>query len=216
MAGRRQLLRAAGLAALAQGASGLVQPTAVAQVRSAAALVTPLAPEAAARDEDYWATVQQAFSCDRNWIDLSGGGVSAVPRAVMEASLHHLERGQSAMGASYDTFRTGRVAARRRLAKLLNCSFEEVLVTRNTTESLNTVIFGIELRPGDEIVTTNQDYPTMIAAWKQRERREGVKLRIIDTPIVPKSQAELFEAFERAITPRTKVLMACHVLCDTG
>jgi selenocysteine lyase/cysteine desulfurase len=81
---------------------------------------------------------------------------------------------------------------------------------------MNTALFGLPLKPGDEVVTTDQDYPSMVAALRQREQREGIKLVVVKTPVVPKSHDELVAAFERAITPKTKAFLFCHVLCDTG
>jgi selenocysteine lyase/cysteine desulfurase len=204
---RRRFLRSAGAAVL---------PALLPSVLAAAEKVAGKSPDEAARDEDYWAAVRRGFHLDRRWIDLAGGGVSAVPREVMEAGRQYLEQAQSAVSASYDANYGGRTLARNRLAKLLNCDPGEVAVTRNTTEALNTALFGLPLKRGDEVVTTDQDYPSMVAALRQREKREGIKLVVVKTPVVPKSHDELVAAFEKAITPRTKAFLFCHVLCDTG
>jgi selenocysteine lyase/cysteine desulfurase len=89
-------------------------------------------------------------------------------------------------------------------------------ITRNASESLENCIFGLDLKPGDEILTTNQDYPRMLTTWRQRERRDGVVLKTISFPTPPKSLEELAELFEKAVTPKTKVILVCHVTNLTG
>jgi selenocysteine lyase/cysteine desulfurase len=89
-------------------------------------------------------------------------------------------------------------------------------ITRNASESLETCIFGLDLKPGDEVLTTNQDYPRMLTSWRQRERRDGIKLKMISFPVPAKSMDDLYERFERAITPRTKVILVCHITNLTG
>jgi len=89
-------------------------------------------------------------------------------------------------------------------------------ITRNASESLEAVQLGLELRPGDEILTTTHDYGRMLTTWRQRERRDGVVLRTIPFPVPPASLDDLYERFERALTPRTKVILVCHITNLTG
>jgi selenocysteine lyase/cysteine desulfurase len=105
---------------------------------------------------------------------------------------------------------------RRRLAAAFGCDSEELAITRNTTEALENVQFGISLKRGDEVLTTTQDYPSMITAWKQRERRDGIVLRMIPFPVPPPSMDYLVQSIEKAITPRTKIIHICHVTYTTG
>jgi selenocysteine lyase/cysteine desulfurase len=105
---------------------------------------------------------------------------------------------------------------RQRLARHFGCDAEELAITRNASESLEICIFGLDLKAGDEVLTTNQDYPRMLTAWRQRERREGIKLNTISFPVPPPSLDELYNRFERAITPRTKVIHLCHITNLTG
>jgi isopenicillin-N epimerase len=105
---------------------------------------------------------------------------------------------------------------RTQLATLFGCDREEIAITRNACESLETLLFGFDLRPGDEVVTTNQDYPRTLAALRQRERREGIVVRAVSFPVPPPSSADLVERFRRAITPRTRVLLVSHMTYLTG
>jgi selenocysteine lyase/cysteine desulfurase len=107
-------------------------------------------------------------------------------------------------------------SVRKGLAAAFGCDPEEMAITRNASESLETCILGLDLEPGDEILTTNQDYPRMLTTWRQRERREGVVLRTISFAVPPASLDELAERFRKAITPRTRVILLCHMTNLTG
>jgi len=105
---------------------------------------------------------------------------------------------------------------RKRLAAVFGADPEEIAITRNASESLMTCLFGLPMEPGDEILTTNQDYPRMINAIKQRERREGIKMVQVDVPLAPRTHQELVDAFESGITPRTKIILVSQVVFMTG
>lgn len=105
---------------------------------------------------------------------------------------------------------------RKRLARTFGCDPEEMAITRNASEALEICLLGIDLQPGDEVLTTDQDYPRMITTLKQRERRDGIKLVQIALPHAPKTHEEIVRGFEQAITPRTKMILVCHVIFMTG
>jgi isopenicillin-N epimerase len=105
---------------------------------------------------------------------------------------------------------------RRRLAQMFGCDTEEIAITRNASEANEIIQLGMKLNPGDEIITTNQDYPRMITTWQQRERRDGIVLKQLKFPVPPPSMAYLTKMFEDAITPRTKVISICHITNRTG
>jgi selenocysteine lyase/cysteine desulfurase len=107
-------------------------------------------------------------------------------------------------------------SVRRGLAREFGCDPEEMAITRNASEALEVVQLGLDLQPGDEILTTTHDYPRMMTTWRQRERRDGVVLKTISFPLPPASFDELYERFERAVTPRTKVILVCHITNLTG
>jgi len=107
-------------------------------------------------------------------------------------------------------------SVRTRLAASFGCDPEEMAITRNASEALEIAQLGMDLKPGDEVLTTDQDYPRMITTWQQRERRDGIKLKMISFPTPPPSMDDLLERFERAITPRTRVIHFCHITNLTG
>src|SRR5262245_56784229 len=105
---------------------------------------------------------------------------------------------------------------RQRLAAAAGCDPEEIALTRNASESPENAQYGVDLKPGDEVLTTNQDYPRMLTTFRQRERREGIVLKTISFPVPPPSMDDLYQRFEQAVTPKTKVILVCHITNLTG
>lgn len=172
---------------------------------------------ALAADEDFWEPVQRAFDLDRTWINLNNGGCSPAPSHVMEGMIRDLRWGNELPMIHMTRTLESRVeSVRRELAREFGCDAEEVAITRNTTESLETLIFGIELKAGDEVIVTNQNYPRMLNAWRQRERRDGIVVKAVSFTVPFTSPAQILERVEAAITPRTKVLEFPHVTNLTG
>jgi selenocysteine lyase/cysteine desulfurase len=187
------------------------------RVRAADRAAGPRPPEDLAGDEDFWRQIQQAFTVDRTLINLNNGGVSPSPRVVQDAMRRYLDlSNQAPVYTMWTLLDPGIETVRRRLAAGFGCDPEEIAVTRNASEAMETCILGLDLKPGDEVLTTDQDYPRMLTTWRQREKREGIVLRTIPFPPPPKDLAELADRIERAITPRTKVIMICHVTYLTG
>src|SRR5437867_3977 len=168
-------------------------------------------------DEDFWLEVQQAFTLDRTLINLNNGGVSPSPRVVQDAMRRYLEYSNTAPAYTmWQILEPEIEGVRQRLAASFGCNPEEIAITRNASESLEIVQLGIRLERGDEVLTTNQDYPRMLTTWHQRERREGIVVREIGFPVPPPSQQDLADRIERAVTPRTKVIHICHITNLTG
>jgi len=105
---------------------------------------------------------------------------------------------------------------RRQLAAAAGCDPEEIAITRNSSESLENAQYGVDLQRGDEVLTTNQDYPRMLTTFQQRERREGIVLKTISFPVPPPSMDDLYQRFEKAVTPKTKLILVCHITNRTG
>jgi isopenicillin-N epimerase len=168
-------------------------------------------------DEDYWREIQQAFTLDRTMINLNNGGVSPSPRVVHEAYKRYLDiSNQAPSYYMWQVVEPNIEAVRRQLAGEFGCDPEELAITRNASEALQAAQLGIDLKPGDEVVTTNQDYPRMLDTWEQRVRRDGIVLRKISFPVPPPSQRELADRLIDALSPRTKVLHFCHITNLTG
>src|SRR5581483_8651142 len=179
--------------------------------------VADSSPEKTATDEDFWREIQQSFTVDRSLINLNNGGVSPSPKVVQDAMRRYLEfSNQAPTVTMWQILEPEIESVRRRLADSFGCDPEEMAITRNASEALEICILGLDLKPGDEILTTNQDYPRMLTTWRQRERRDGIKLKTISFPVPPPSMDDLYQRFERAITPKTKVIQVCHITNLTG
>ena len=174
-------------------------------------------PEDVAADEDFWFQIQQAFTLDRTHINLNNGGVCPSPRVVQDAMRRYLEfSNQAPVHNMWRILEPEVEAVRKRLAASFGCDPEELAITRNASEALEICQLGLDLKAGDEVLTTNQDYPRMLTTWRQRERRDGIVLKLISFPVPLKDPNELVERFEKAITPRTKVILLCHITNLTG
>ena len=213
---RRSFLRSVGSAATLAGLASL-RDGGIERILAASRSAAGIAPETMAADEDYWREIQQAFTVDRSLINLNNGGVSPSPRVVQDAMRRYLEFSNSAPTVTmWQVLEPEIEGVRRRLAGAFGCDPEEMAITRNASESLEICIFGLNLKPGDEVLTTNQDYPRMLTSWRQRERREGIKIKTISFSVPPPSMDDLYQRFERAITPKTKVILVCHITNLTG
>lgn len=208
---RRFFTSTAGIAAAA------FRPESVALAQDAALGSYGRPADAVARDEDYWMNIRHAFTVDRNLINLNNGGVSPSPKIVSDTEKRYLD--MENMTPTYYMWRIldpGLETVRRRLAKMFGCDTEEIAITRNASESLEIIQLGMDLKAGDEILTTNQDYPRMLTTWRQRERRDGLKLRELKFPVPPPSMDYLVKMFEENITPKTRVIHICHITNRTG
>lgn len=174
-------------------------------------------PELLASDEDYWSYIQQAYTVNPSIINLNNGGVSPAPITVQQALQRYNQLANE--GPSYYMWRIldqGREPLRAKLAELAGCEPNEIAINRNATEALNTVIYGLRLQKGDEVIGTKQDYPNMIQAWKQRALREGIVYKQISFDFPIEDNDAIVAAFEKAITPATKVLHITHVINWVG
>jgi selenocysteine lyase/cysteine desulfurase len=210
---RRKFIQKVGLLAGAFSANSLFNQAHAASWEAASQRIQELTPEAAAQDEDYWMVIQQAYTVNSNLIILNNGGVSPSPRVVQEAVERYNKLSNE--GPSYYMWRIvdqGREPLRHKLAVLAGCLPEEIAVNRNATEALNTVIFGLDLKAGDEVIGTKQDYPNMINAWKQRAEREGIVYTQLNFKFPIENDEEIVSAYEKAITPKTKIIHITHVI----
>lgn len=210
---RRKFIQKVGLLAGAFSANSLFNQAHAASWEAASQRIQGLTPEAAAQDEDYWMVIQQAYTVNSNLIILNNGGVSPSPRVVQEAVERYNKLSNE--GPSYYMWRIldqGREPLRHKLAVLAGCSPEEIAVNRNATEALNTVIFGLDLKAGDEVIGTKQDYPNMINAWKQRAEREGIVYTQLNFKFPIENDEEIVSAYEKAITSKTKIIHITHVI----
>ncbi len=174
-------------------------------------------PNDLAGDERFWFQIQQAFDIDRSLINLNNGGVCPSPRIVHQAMIRQLNFANHAPSRNLWTVQDPQVElVRTRLARTFGCDREEMAITRNASESLQIAINGIDLNPGDEFLTTTHDYPRMINSLKQRMAREGLVVKQFKLPVPVPSHDALVRLFEENITPKTKVILLCHIVNLTG
>jgi isopenicillin-N epimerase len=184
---------------------------------AASASLKDRSPEDVATDEDFWSEVRNEFTVDRTIVNMNNGYASPAPRTVQEAMRRYLD--YSNMGPYHTMIRELEPKvemARRMIAQAAGCDPEEIAITRNSSESLEIAQMGVNLKSGDEVLTTNQDYPRMLTTFQQRARREGIKLKTISFPVPVTDMDDLYTRFERAITPQTKLILLCHITNRTG
>jgi selenocysteine lyase/cysteine desulfurase len=212
---RRDFLKHS-LAAGALATIGL-RDDSVARVLAAQTRVRDRPTDEVAADEDYWREIQQAFAIDRSLINLNNGGVSPSPRVVLDALRRHMEFSNNAPAKTMWGILDPEVeTVRARLARAFGCLPDELAITRNSSEALETCIYGIDLKPSDEVLTTDQDYPRMLSTYRQRELREGIVLKTVPVPAPVDDPAELLDVFAKNITAQTRVILCCQVVNITG
>ena len=174
-------------------------------------------PESLADDENYWTEIQRAFDVDRTMVNLNNGGCSPAPSHVLEQMIRDLKfSNELPVDHMWRVLEPRIESVRRDLARDFGCDIEEMAITRNASEANEIMIFGLDLKPGDEVIVTNQNYGRMITAWKQRERRDGIVLKQISFKVPPPSQQYIVDQFKAAITPRTRVIEVTHITNLTG
>ena len=174
-------------------------------------------PAVLAEDEAFWKALRGKYRLTPDYINLENGYYSMQSEGVLEAFIANVRR-LNYEAARY--MRTVRVddknRVRDKLATLAGCSPEELIITRNTTESLDTVISGFDWKPGDEAVMAAQDYGAMLDQFKLMARRYGLVNKVVSVPVDPRSDDEIVQVYAGAITPRTRLLMISHVVNITG
>ena len=210
---RRQFIQQVGLLAGAFSANSLFNQLHAASLEKANLSVQHKSNDIVAQDEDYWSIIQQAYTVSPAIINLNNGGVSPSPRVVQEAVDRYNKLANE--GPSYYMWRIldqGREPLRQQLAELAGASAEEIAINRNATESLNTIIYGLDLKAGDEVIGTKQDYPNMINAWRQRAMRDGIIYQQISFNFPIENDEEIVSAYEKAITAKTKIIHVTHII----
>ncbi len=213
MNSRRSFIKQAGLA----GGIGMMIPwqDRLAQDRMEEPIksYSHISSDVLATDEDFWSMIQLSFTVSSNLINLNNGGVAPAPKMVQDAVERYARLSNEA--PSYYMWRIldqGREPLRKNLAEIAGVSPEEVALHRNASEALETVIFGLRLQKGDEVILSKQDYPNMINAWKQREKRDGLTLKWLDHNLPTENPNDIIQKFVQAITSATKIIHVTHVI----
>jgi isopenicillin-N epimerase len=174
-------------------------------------------PDALADDEAFWFEIQRAFEVDRTWVNLNNGGVSPAPSMVIEQMIRDIRySNEIPVDHMWRHLQPRMESVRRELAQEFGCDTEEMAIVRNASEALETMIFGIDLKRGDEVIVSTQNYGRMINAWDQRVRREGIVLKRVQFAVPVLNAADVVAAFAAAITPRTRVIEITHITNLTG
>ncbi|MGA1545163.1 MAG: aminotransferase class V-fold PLP-dependent enzyme, partial [Saprospiraceae bacterium] len=172
-----------------------------------------LSAEELATDETFWYQIQQSYTVSPTIMNLNNGGVCPQPRVVQEAVERYNRLSNEAPSHfMWHILDRGREPLRRNLAELAGCDPEEIAINRNSSEALETIIFGLPLKAGDEVVLTKQDYPNMINAWKQREQRDGIVLKWLDFQFPMEDKTSIVDTFVKAFTNQTKLVHITHII----
>ena len=213
---RRSFLKMTALAG-AFSANSLFHQAHAAEMEAASGAVNHMGAAAAAQNEDFWGVVQRGYSVNPQIMNLNNGGVSPAPIVVQQAVERYNQMTNE--GPSYFMWQIldqGREPLRARLARLAGTSPEEIAIDRNATEALNTIIYGLPLKAGDEVVGSKQDYPNMMNAYRQRAARDGIVYKQIDFDFPIEDNDRLVKAYEEMITPRTKLVHITHMVNWVG
>jgi selenocysteine lyase/cysteine desulfurase len=214
---RRSFLQKAGAITTSALLTSITQPVWAKDLDRAIQNAKGMSADKLSTEEDFWYYIQQSFTSSSGMINLNNGGVSPAPKTVQDAMKRYYDMTNEA--PSYFMWRVldlGREPLRKNLARLSGCSPEEIAINRNSSEGLETVIFGMQLKAGDEVVASKQDYPNMINAYKQREKRDGIKVKWINLELPSEDENYLVQQYVNAFTPRTKVVHITHVINWNG
>lgn len=197
--------------------AGVAAPSFLQQLDRWVADLQDRSPEEVAQDEEFWARVRSGYRLKPDYINLENGFYCFLPEETLENYLHQI-REINYQGSWY--MRTvqwdNKLAMAAQLAEIAKCDPEEVMITRNTTESLDTVIGGFPWQKGDEAIIAEQDYFSMQEMFRQQTDMHGVVVKKVTVPNHPKSDDEIVELYANAITPRTRLMMVCHMINITG
>lgn len=174
-------------------------------------------PESIATDETFWEGVRNGYRLKPDYINLENGYYCILPQETLEHYINHV-REINYQGAYYMRTKStdDKKVMAEKLAVLAGCSKEELVITRNTTESLDTVIAGTHWKAGDEAVMAEQDYGAMLDMFKLVAKRYNTINKLVSVPNHPQSDEEIVELYASAITSRTKLLMVSHIINITG
>ncbi len=168
----------------------------------------------------YWAELRRQWLLAPDRINLNCGSVGCTPLPVLRAMIEHLLSAEAFREPGYPWFgyeENGRIRATRDgLAAFVGCKRDELALTRNATEGNNVVCNGLDLKPGDEVLLTNQEHPGGLCCWQQKEKRFGIKLNFVNLPRPPASAEEIVDLFHKKMTPRTRGIAFSHITTVTG
>lgn len=168
-------------------------------------------------DDEFWITMRNQYQLKTDYINLENGYYNLMPEPILNEYLKQLKMmNQEASYYKRTKMADDKVMVREQLATLVGCDKEELIITRNTTEAIDTVICGIDWKAGDEVIFAEQDYGAMIDMFKQQAKRYGIINKIVSVPNHPKNDEELIELYQQQITAKTRLIMISHMINITG
>ncbi len=214
---RRRFLKNVGAFSATAFFSSLVQPSWSRNLDRALRNAEGISSMELAGEEDFWYYIQQSFTVSTSLINLNNGGVSPAPKTVQDAMKRYYDYSNEA--PSYYMWRIldqGREPLRKDMATMAGCDAEEIAINRNSSEGLETVIFGLQLKAGDEVVASKQDYPNIINAYKQRELRDGIKMVWVNLELPSEDENYLVSQYVNAFSSKTKAVHVTHIINWNG
>ncbi len=197
--------------------TGMALPLGFNGIAKAFANQSHLAPEALAADNAFWEQIRNQYLLKPDYINLENGYYNFLPQPLLNKYIEHIKE-INYQGSYY--MRTVQWENKQKsvieLAAIAGCSPEELIITRNTTESLDTIIGGIHWQTGDEAIMAEQDYGAMLDMFKLVSDRYGVVNKFVSVPNHPKDDDEIVALYKNAITAKTKVILVSHMINITG
>ncbi|MEI6586498.1 MAG: aminotransferase class V-fold PLP-dependent enzyme [Sediminibacterium sp.] len=197
--------------------AGLSVPFSAKSIESLMSYASNKKPSELAMDEAFWEGIKGKYRLKPDYINLESGYYNILPQEILEKYIEHI-REVNLQGAYYMRtvqFDNKKLMANK-VAKIAGCSTDELILTRNTTESLDMIIGGLNWQAGDEAIMAEQDYGAMLDMFKQVSRKYGTINKILSVPNHPNSDDEIVQLYANAITPKTKLLMVSHMINITG
>jgi len=167
-------------------------------------------------DGAYWDAVRQYFLFEDKLIMMNNGTVGPMPKPVFNTLMKYFRTQVSNPFDVYNFLPAKKEEVRTKLAQFINASPDEVSLTSNTTEGLNFVINGLDLKEGDEVLVSSMEHPGSINPWRLKAKRYGVVIKEVPLGLPPKSTEEIVKAFAAAVTPRTKMISLGHTVYISG
>ncbi len=169
-----------------------------------------------APDGVYWEEIRGLYGFEDRFIMMNNGTLGPMPKPVFNTLTRTFRVQMTNPYDGYNYLPTFRESVRRKLAAFVNASPDEIALTSNTTEGINLVVNGLDMKEGDEVLVTSLEHPGHINPWRLKEKRAGIKITQVPMPLFPRNPQEIVDAFAAAITPRTRIISISHTVFITG
>jgi len=214
---RRKFLRRTGQLTGLTTLASLINPALAKAIEKVLKNTAHLTPSEIAQDETFWYQIRQAFTVSSTFINLNNGGVSPQPKVVQEAvEFYNRMSNENPTYFMWRLLKLELPAVKRKLSEIAGCGSDEIAIQRNATEALETIIFGLRLEKGDEVIASKQDYPNMIQSWQQREHRDGIVIKWVNLKLPCEDKNKLIRQYTNLFSDQTKVIHLTHMINWNG